>query len=333
MDEIWVVLEQEQGELDDVSWEIMGQGRAIADKLGGTLSAVILGSNVSAATEDLNHRGVDEVYLLDTPELGRYSPELYTEALAALIQSHSPEIVLLAATPNGSDLASRVAARLRIGLVSGCIALDVDPQGLLIQQKPTHKGKVCSAIVTPRTRPQLATLRPGAIEVKNVHTTKEMKVTRISPQLDTSGCTIRCTGFERVDPVTLSVDDVDIVVAGGRGVGNAENFQILEELARTLGGSIGASRVAIDNGWAPRVRQVGQSGKTVKPKLYIACGISGASHHVLGMKDSEMIVAINTDPDAPIFKVADMGIVGDLLHVVPAVTTEIRQRKVAKETK
>jgi len=333
MDEIWVVLEQEQGELDDVSWEIAGQGREIADKLGQRLCAVIIGSNISAAGEGLNHSGADEVYLLDAPNLGRYSPELYTQALSELILEREPQIVLLGATPNGSDLASRVAAKLRIGFVSDCIAFDVDGNGLLVQEKPTHKGKVCSTIISPRLRPQLATLRPGAIEVKDVHSTKEIKVTKISPRLDTSKCSIRFTDSIRIDTVTLPVEEADVIVAGGRGVGSLENFRILEEAARALGGTVGASRVAIDSRWVPRQRQVGQSGKTVKPKLYIACGISGASHHVLGMKDSEIIVAINTDPDAPIFKLADVGIVGDLLQVLPAVTTEIHQQKVVKETK
>jgi len=333
MDEIWVVLEQEQGELDDVSWEITGQGREIADKLGQRLCAVIMGSNISAAGEDLNHSGVDEVYLLDAPELDRYFPELFTQALSELIRERAPQIVLFGATPNCNDLAARVAAKLKTGLVSDCIALDIDQKGLLVQEKPTHKGKVCSTIVSPRLRPQLATLRPGAIEVKDFHSTKEIKVTKISPRLDTSKCAIRFIESIRIDPVTLPVEEADIIVSGGRGVGSFENFRILEEAARALGGTIGASRVAIDSHWVPRQRQVGQSGKTVKPKLYLACGISGASHHVLGMKDSETIVAINTDPDAPIFKLADVGIVEDLRRILPAVTTEIHQRKAAKETK
>ena len=333
MDEIWVVLEQEQGELDDVSWEIVGQGIEIADKLSQRLCAAVMGGNISALGEVLNHSGVDEVYLLDAPNLGSYSPELYTQALSRLIQERAPQIVLFGATPNGSDLASRVAAKLGIGLVSDCIAFDLDEQGLLIQEKSTHKGKVCSTIISPHIRPQLATLRPGTIEVKDLHSTKEMKVTNISPRLDTGKCSIRSTGSIRIDPVTLPVEEADVIVAGGRGVGGVENFGILEALARALGGTIGASRVAIDSRWVPRARQVGQSGKTVKPKLYIACGISGASHHVLGMKDSEMIVAINTNPDAPIFKLTDVGIVGDLLQVAPAVTTEIRQQKAAKEKK
>ena len=333
MDEIWVALEQEQGELDDVSWEIVGQGRELADKLSQRLCAVVMGSDLSALGEVLNHSGVDEAYMLDSPNLGTYSPELYAQALSRLIQERAPQIVLLGATPNGSDLASRVAAKLRIGLVSDCVALDVDEKGLLLQSKPTHKAKVCSTIVSPHVKPQLATIRPGTMEVKDLHSPKEIEITEISPQLDMSTCSIRITGSVRIDPVTLPVEEADVIVAGGRGVGSGENFRLLEEVARAFEGTVGASRVAVDNRWVPRERQVGQSGKTVKPKLYIACGISGSSHHVLGMKDSEIIVAINTDPDAPIFKLADVAILGDLLEVVPAITSEIAQQKGDRETK
>jgi len=333
MDQIWVVLEHEEGELDDVSWEIVAQGREVADKLNQRLCAVLMGSNIAAVGECLNHSGVDEAYLLDAPDLGTYSPELYTQALSKLIQERGPQTVLFGATPNGSDLASRVAAKLRIGLVSDCVALDLDEEGLLLQNKHTHKGKVCSTIISPQARPQLATVRPDTIEVKDLHSAKEMKVTKIPPQLDISKCSIKVTGSIRIDPVALPVEEADVIVAGGRGVGSGENFQLLEDAARAFGGTVAATRIAIDNRWVPRERQVGQSGTTVMPKLYIACGISGASHHVMGMKDSGFIVAINTDHDAPIFKLADVGIVGDLLHVVPAITNEVGQRREAREKK
>ena len=330
MDEFWVVLEQKDGELDDVSWEIVGQGREIADKLKQRLCAVIMGSNTASIGEDLNCSGVDEVYLLDTPDLDRYSPELFTQALSKLIQERLPQIVLCGATPNGNDLASRVAAKLRVGLISDCIAFHVDVDGLLLMEKPTHKGKVCSTITSPHVRPQIATVRLGTMEVKDFHSAKKTKVTKLSPQLDIGKPYLKLAGSVRIDPVTLPLEEAEVIVAGGRGVGSGENFTILEEAARALGGTVGASRVAIDNRWVPRERQVGQSGKTVKPKLYIACGISGSSHHVLGMKDSQSIVAINTDPDAPIFKLADVGITGDLLEVVPAITAEIDRRRRAK---
>ena len=184
MDEIWVVLEQEQGELDDVSWEIVGQGREIADKLSQRLCAVIMGSDISALGEVLNHSGVDEAYMLDSPDLATYSPELYAQALSKLIQERAPQIVLLGATPNGSDLASRVAAKLRIGLVSDCVAFDLDEKGLLLQSKPTHKAKVCSIIISPYVKPQLATIRPGTMEVKDFHSPKKIEITEISPQPD-----------------------------------------------------------------------------------------------------------------------------------------------------
>lgn len=333
MDEIWAVLEQYEGELDDISWEIVAQGREIADRLNQRLCAVIIGSNISSVADSLNHRGVDEAYLLDDPNLGTYSPELYVQGLSKIIQERGPRIVLWAATPNGSDLAARTAARLGLGLVSDCIALEVGKEGSLLYYKPTHKEKVCSTVIFSHARPQLATVRPGSTEVKDLHSANEIKVTAISPKLDPSKCTIRATGVIETDPVSLPVEEADIIVSGGGGVGNKDNFRLLEEAASILGGTIGGSRIAIDNRWIARERQIGQSGRTVKPKLYIACGISGASHHIMGMKDSDFIVAINTDPDAHIFRLADVGIIGDLLQVVPAITNEIRKRKGATETK
>ena len=333
MDETWAVLEQYEGELENISWEMVAQAREIADKLKQRLCAVIMGRSISSVADSLNHSGVDEAYLLDDPNLGTYSPELHAHALSKFIQQRAPRIVLWAATPNGSDLAARVAARLGTGLVTDCIAFEIGEEGSLLHYKPTHKEKVCSTIMSPHTRPQLATVRPGTTEVKDVHSTKEIKSTKISPQLDVSTLPIRVTGLIKADPVSLPVEEADIIVSGGGGVGSEENFRLLEEAARALGGTIGASRIAIDNRWVPRERQIGQSGRTVKPKLYIACGISGASHHIMGMKDSGFIVAINTDPHAQIFRLADVGIVGDILQVVPAITSEINKLKGANDTK
>jgi electron transfer flavoprotein alpha subunit len=333
MDEIWAVLEQYKGELDDISWEIVAQGREIGDKLNQRLCAVIMGSNISSLIDSLNHRGIDEAYLLDDPNLGTYLPELHAQALSKFIQERGPRIVLWAATPNGSDLAARIAARLGLGLVSDCIAFEVGEEGSLLHYKPTHKEKVCSKVISPHARPQLATVRPGSAEVKDLYSTKEVKITTISPQLDPSKCAIRATGVIKTDPVSLPVEEADIIVSGGGGVGSKDNFRLVEEAASALGGTIGASRIAIDNRWVPRERQIGQSGRTVKPQLYIACGISGASHHIMGMKDSEFIVAINTDPHAHIFRLADVGIIGDLFQVLPAITNEIRKRKGATEAK
>jgi len=333
MDETWIVLEQREGELDDISWEIVAQGREIAARLNQRLCAVIIGSNISSVAESIYRSGVDEAYLLDDPNLSAYSPELYTQGLSKLIQERVPRVVLWAATPNGSDLASRIAARLGVGLVSDCIAIEVGEKGSLLYYKPTHKEKVCSTIISPHTRPQLATVRPGMVEVIDFPTTKKVQVTEISPKLDPSKYSIRTTDLRKTDPVNLPVEEAEVIVSGGGGVGSEENFRLLSEAARSLGGTIGASRIAIDNRWVSRDRQIGQSGRTVKPKLYIACGISGASHHIMGMKDSKFIVAINTDPHAPIFKLSDVGIVGDLLHVVPAMTSEIGRRKGASETK
>jgi electron transfer flavoprotein alpha subunit len=333
MDEIWAVLERYEDELDDLSWEIVAQGREIADRLNQRLCAVIIGSNISSVADSLNHRGVDQAYLLDDPGLGTYTPELHAQALSNFIQECGPRMVLWAATPNGSDLAARTAARLGLGLVSDCIAIEVGKEGSLLHYKPTHKEKVCSTVISLHARPQLATVRPGSVEVKDLYSTKEIEVTTISPKVDPSKCAIRATGMIKTDPLNLPVEEADIIVSGGRGVGSKDNFRLLEEAASILGGTIGGSRIAIDNRWIPRERQIGQSGRTVKPKLYIACGISGASHHVMGMKDSEFIVAINTDPGSPIFRLADVKIIGDLLQVLPAITNEIHKQKEASKRK
>lgn len=325
MDEVWIILEQRDGMLDNISWDLVSQGREIADKLNQRLCAVVMGSDITAIGECLNYSGVDELYLLDNPNLNTYSCELYTQALSNLIQERVPQIVLWGATLNGNDLASRVAAKLKMGLISDCVAFDLDEQGLLLQTKPTYGEKVYSTIISVNTQPQLATMRPGIIEVKSIHSSKKVEVIKISPQFSTRKSFIRTTGFIKGDPLTLSPEEAEVIVAGGRGVGSGENFRLLEELAKALGGTVGASRIAVDNRWVSREKQVGQAGKIVKPKLYIACGISGSPRHTLGMKDSETIVAINTDPDAPIFKLADMGIIGDLLEVVPAITSEIKE--------
>ena len=321
---IWILAEQREGELQEVSLELVCVGRKIADELGEQVFIVIAGSNIAGLADSVTGYGADKVYLLDSPLLAVYCGELYTEVLSDFIREQNPKIVLGAATPTGKDLAPRLAARLKTGLVSDCVTLGAGEDGLLVGTKPTYGGKVYSTIICPTAKPQMATIRPGVIEIKRQDTKKVERILTI-PQFNEKKSRTRLAGFVKADPKTISIDEAEVVVAGGRGMGSAENFRLLEELADTLGGSVAASLVPVDEGWVDRKKLVGQTGLTVSPKLYVACGISGAIHHILGMKDSRVIIAINKDSNAPIFKVADMGIVGDISKVLPVITHKLRE--------
>ncbi len=321
---VWILAEQRQGELEEVSLELLCAGRKIADELGEEICVLIVGNNVVGLADLLAGYGADKIYLLDSPLLAVYCGELYTEALCNFIIEQGPRMFLCAATPVGKNLAPRLAARLKTGLVSDCIILGIGEDGLLLQTKPTHGGKVYSTYICPTARPQMATIRPGVMEIKDQHAARRSEIIPVTPQLNRNEPRTRLKGFVKADPKTIGIDEAEIIVAGGRGVGSAENFRLLEELAESLGGTMAGSLVAVDEGWVSKKKLVGQTGLTVSPKLYISCGISGASHHMLGMKDSEVIIAINRDRHAPIFKVADVGIVGNLLEIVPAMTRKVK---------
>lgn len=318
--------EQKGGVLPEASLELVSEGRRLADKLGQELCAVVMGSEISALGVQLARHGADKVYVLDSPSLARYCGELFAQAASELIRDRRPEVLLLSTTPVGEDLAPRLAASLRTGLASDCVALSLNQDGLLLLTKPTHGGRVHSTIICPSARPQIATVRPGETKVKSPEPRKGEIIT-LSPRLHQDRTGTRVVGFIEADPKTLSLEEAEIIVSGGRGMGSAQNFRLLEELADALGGSVAGSRMAVDAGWVPADRLVGQTGKMVAPELYIACGISGAPHHALGMKGSRAIVAINKDRYAPIFKLADIGIVGDVVEVVPAITHQLRQMK------
>ena len=320
---IWVLVEHDGANLPRISSELLSEGRRIADKLGDELCAVVMGANVDKVVTTLALY-TDKIYVLESPVLASYVPEFYTEALSDLFREQAPKIALFGATLMGKDLAPRLAARLKTSLVSDCVALKLDKEGLLLLTKPTYGGRVYTTFVCPAARPQLASLRPGTVEIDLV-STKMSEVIRITPQLAEVKPCIKSIGFIKGDPKTISLEEAEIIVAGGRGVGSASNFQLLEELAEVLGASVGASRVAVDAGWVSSEKMIGQSGKAVAPRLYIACGISGASHHIFGMKNSDIVIAINTDSHAPIFKLADVEIVGNLLEIVPAITHQLRE--------
>jgi len=321
---IWVIAGQSEGQPEEGSFEILGCGRKLADDLGGQVSAVAVGSDSQELARSLASYGADKVYLIYSPLLLEYCAELYVEALSKLIDSEKPEIVLCGATVTGRDLAPRLAAQLKTGLISDCISLALNEEGLLLGSKLTHGGRVNSTIVCPASKPQMATVKRGVMTAARPDTTRKPEVIVIAPELSQREPRTSVKEVVRADPEKISLDEADIIIAGGKGVGGEGNFRLLEEIAKRLGGVVAGSLGAVDEGWLPRRKLVGQTGTTVAPKLYIACGISGSVYHVLGMRDSEFVIAVNKDPGAPIFKVADMGIIGDVVEVAPAIIDRLR---------
>ena len=321
---VWVVAEQRDGEIHGVSFELLGKGRELADLRGASLSAVLLGSGVTESASELVAHGADTVYVVDHPALEHYLDEPYANAVAALIDKHRPEIVLTGATSVGRSLIPRVAIQVRAGLTADCTGLDIDEEeGLLLQTRPAFGGNIMATIVCPNHRPQMSTVRHKVMTALEPDPSRKGEVV-----VEELPATLFETGTEFVEFVkdmssTINIAEADIIVSGGRGLGGPENFGLLQDLADAVGGAVGASRAAVDAGWIPYSHQVGQTGKTVQPRLYFACGISGAVQHLAGMQSSDVIVAINKDPNAPIFKVATYGIVGDVFEVLPALTKKL----------
>jgi len=322
---VWALAELEGDSLAPISYELVGAARDLSDLLGVRAEAVLLGKDVERLAEELTWRGADTVYVLEDEGLAQYRTEAYAHVVAELVSERRPEILLFGATDIGEDLAPRLAQRLETGLLSDCSKVEVDQaERVLLGTRPTYDGELMVTTACPQKRPQMATVRPGAVEPFPPNTARMGEVERMPASLLEGN--IRARVVEVVEEVReLSLPRAKVVVAGGRGVGSAEGFQLLEELARALGASVGASRGAFDEGWVGKEYWIGGAGGTpVAPDLYIACGISGAIHHYLGIKDAKFIVTINKDPRAPIFKFADVGIVGDLHEVVPALIEELR---------
>jgi electron transfer flavoprotein alpha subunit len=324
----WIFSEQRNGVLMNVALELLGAGRELADILGVPLSAVLLGSETEEMSKQLIHFGADKVYVVDHPLLKNYQTNVYTKALASLIEKHKPEILLFGATILGRDLAPRVATRLQIGLSADCVELSIDQEKRLLKQtKPAFGGNVMATIVIPNHRPQMATVRPNVmkrLEPQMSRTGEIIKAEDIS--LQTSDLCTKILDIVQETESAVNLQESKIIVAGGFGLGKPENFSLLKELADVLGGAVGASRAAVDADWIPSYHLIGQTGKTVQPKLYIACGISGCIQHIVGMQSSEIIIAINKDPNAPIFNIATYGIVGDIAEIVPALTKTFREK-------
>ena len=324
--DVWVFCEQKKGVIQPISFELLGEGKRLAKKLGGKLCAVILGSEIESRIDELASRGADKVYLVDSIQLKSYQDEPYTNVLVELVKEYKPEVLLCGATTIGRSLISRVAIKVDAGLTADCTALDIDEkERLLLQTRPAFGGNIMATIITPNHRPQMATVRHKVMKEAEIHKSHKAEVTRKAYPEDILKS--RTTLLDIVEEIeeTVNLAEADIIVSGGRGVGGAENFAIIKELAKALGGAVGASRSAVDAGWMPYSHQVGQTGKTVCPKLYIACGISGQIQHLIGMQSSKVIVAINKDPDAPIFKVATYGIVANLFDIVPTLTKEFQK--------
>jgi electron transfer flavoprotein alpha subunit len=322
---VWVFAEQQGGKIKGVAYELISQGQKLAAALGAQLCAVCFGHGVEGI-EQLIAYGADKVYLVDDPALANQEEDLYTRELVDLIRQHRPEILLAGATSLGRSLIPRVAAILETGLTANCTALEIDPESkLLLQTRPTYGGNVMTTLICPEKRPQIATVRPHAFKRGELDESRRGEITRVD--FDKEAVTSRTKILRLLQDLTerVKLEEANVIVCGGRGLGKAENFQMIAELAEVLHAALGSSRPPVDDGWISYSHQVGQTGKTVSPKLYIACGISGAPQHLAGMQTSEIIVAINEDSKAPIFEVATYGIVGDLFKIVPMLTARLRE--------
>lgn len=328
---VWVFAEQKEGKIAAVTWELLGEGRKLADRLGSPLSAVLLGRQMDEAARELFYYDADRVILADSPQLENFLEEPYTEVMVEVIRRYKPAIVLLGATTIGRSLAPRVAARLETGLTADCTGLAIDEESKnLLQTRPAFGGNLMATILCPNHRPQMATVRPKVFPPARRDESRSGELIKIDYSTRRLPQRAELLEIIKGDGPSMNIAEADIVVSGGRGLGDPKNFALVRELAEVLGGAVGASRAVVDAGWIPYPHQVGQTGKTVCPKIYIACGIHGAVQHLAGMQSSGIIVAINKNPDAPIFKVADYGIVGDVCEVIPALIREIK--KVRGET-
>jgi len=325
---VWTFAEQRDGELMNVALELLGAGREMADILDVSLSAVLLGSEVGDMPQQLIHSGADQVYFIDHPLLKQYQTDIYKKAMVSLIDRYLPEIVIYGATTIGRDLAPRVAAYLLTGLTADCTELTIDTEKRILQQtRPAFGGNLMATIIIPNHRPQMATVRPNVMKRLEPQPSRTGKIVEIKDaSLQAEDIYTKILEMVHDADTTVNLQEAEIIVSGGRGLGKAENFSIIRELADVMGAAVGASRATVDAGWIPSYHQVGQTGKTVHPKLYVACGISGAIQHLIGMQTSDIIVAINKDPDAPIFDVASYGIVADLFDIVPALTKAFREK-------
>lgn len=329
--DVWVYIDCLMGEPKSVGLELLGQGKKLAKGLGQRLAAVVIGENVDKAVEEARAYGAELIYVVKGSEYANYSADAYGNAFIKLCEKYKPNTILIGATVNGRDLGSKIAVSLRTGLTADCTALSVDEAtGNVIWERPAFGGNLYAQILCADTRPQMGTCRPGAFKKEERNEDNKAEVIYEDIRLAKEDIRTELLEFiKAVDNGDIKLDEAEVIVAGGRGLKSAENFKILRELADEFSGTIACSRAVVDAGWLPVEKQVGQTGSTVSPKIYIACGISGAVQHVAGMSESRTIIAINKDESAPIFEVADYCIVGDLFEVVPALTKKLREMKQA----
>ena len=330
--DVYVFAEQRDGNLQKVGIELIGEARKLADDLGQNVVAVLLGNKIKDKASELIAHGADKVVVVDDEMLAEYVTEPYAKAMMEIIQSHNPEIVLYGATSIGRDLAPRVSARIHTGLTADCTKLDIDEETkLLMMTRPAFGGNIMATIVCEDFRPQMATVRPGVMKALEADESRQGEVEVVEVNFTDADMNVKIREVVKTAHKSVDITEAKILVAGGRGVGNVEGFKDLEALADTLDGEVAASRAAVDSGWISNDRQVGQTGKTVRPELYLACGISGAIQHAAGMENSEFIVAINRDEEAAIFDIADLGIVGDIKKILPKLNDAIKTGKESRK--
>jgi electron transfer flavoprotein alpha subunit/NAD-dependent dihydropyrimidine dehydrogenase PreA subunit len=324
---IWVVAEQREATVMRVTRELLGKGRELADAKGQRLCSVLMGHKVRRLAQELFEHGTDVVYLAEAEELSYYRTGPYSRVLSELIIEYKPDVVLFGATTIGRDLAPRVANKIQTGLTADCTRLEIDAgTGALLQTRPAFGGNIMATILCPRSRPQMSTVRPGVMAVAQRQPGRTGELIEKEVRLRRADLSTEIIRVVKGEKRHVNLEEAKVIVSGGRGLGSSDRFALIEELASLLGGEVGASRAAVDSGWIDSSHQVGQTGKTVRPRLYIACGISGAIQHLAGMQFSELIVSVNKDADAPIHRIADFAIVADLHGVVPALIEELKSR-------
>ncbi len=333
---VYIYAQQVDNELSDIAFELIGKGKELAEKLATDVTAVLLGYNVKELADKLAEYGADKVIVVDDKELETYRTEPYAHALSAVINEYKPDIMLVGATAIGRDLGPTVSARVKTGLTADCTLLEIgdfpmnpmpgkeQKHNQLLMTRPAFGGNTIATIACPDNRPQMATVRPGVMQKLEPVKGAKAEIIEFNPGFEVNNKYVEILNIIKQAKTTENIMDAKILVSGGRGVGSAENFQMLKDLAEVLGGTVSCSRAVVENGWLPVDLQVGQTGKTVRPSLYFAIGISGAIQHVAGMEESDIVIAINKDEDAPIFDVADYGIVGDLNKIIPALTAQLK---------
>jgi electron transfer flavoprotein alpha subunit len=322
---VWVFVEQTEGQPARVSMELLGKGRELADRLEVELTAFLLGQSVQEMAQELIFFGADQVIIGDHPLLRDYRTELYTAIISEQVMARRPEVLIVGASPIGRDLAPRLSFRLNAGCTADCTGLDIDEEErLFVSTRPAFGGNVMATIICPENRPQMSTVRPGVMVLPERDESREGRKINLDLQLDEDEVKVKILESVKGAGEGVNIVEAERIVAIGMGAGDEEACDMIKELAQLLEAEVGATRFSVDAGWVSHDRQIGQTGKTVRPALYIACGISGAVQHTAGMKDSKIIVAINKDPNAEIFKIADYGIVGDVKKVVPAIISELK---------